>query len=248
MTKFLRALLPVLFWLFAWQLASMIVGHRLLLASPLDTLLRLSELIRTAAFWQSIFFTLFHILFGFSLALLHGVILGALAARFSWVHAWLAPPMAAMQSIPVASFIIVALIWIPSKRLSVLISFLISMPSIYAAVIEGLRAIDPKLIEMARVFRLSPVKRLLALEIPAVLPRLSTAARIAIGLSWKSGIAAEVIGIPSGSIGERLYKAKVYLETPDLFAWTLTIVLCSLACERLLALLFSQIDSALKGR
>ena len=89
---------------------------------------------------------------------------------------------------------------------------------------------------MARVFRMSPWNRLTRIELPAVLPRLSSSAGVAMGLAWKSGVAAEVIGIPAGSIGERLYKAKVYLATPELFAWTLTIVLASVLCERALRL------------
>lgn len=68
---------------------------------------------------------------------------------------------------------------------------------------------------------------------------------IAIGLCWKSGVAAEVIGMPSGSIGEKLYQAKVYLETPDLFCWTLTIVLLSVGCEKLLSLLTELVERRL---
>ena len=45
-------------------------------------------------------------------------------------------------------------------------------------------------------------------------------------------MAAEVIGLPKGSIGERLYQAKIYLDTPDLFAWTAVIILVSLVFER----------------
>jgi NitT/TauT family transport system permease protein len=99
---------------------------------------------------------------------------------------------------------------------------------------------------MAQVFRISPLNRLLAIELPAVLPRLTSAAGVAIGLAWKSGVAAEVIGIPAGSVGERLYKAKVYLATPDLFAWTLTIVLASMLCERALRFSLQKAGNALE--
>ena len=104
---------------------------------------------------------------------------------------------------------------------------------VYAGTLDGLRQIDPKLTEMARVFRMSRLNRLRCVALPAVTPSLTSALTVAMGLAWKSGVAAEVIGIPTGSIGERLYKAKVYLATPDLFAWTLTIVLISAACTRL---------------
>ncbi len=246
MPKKLRRLLPALFWVLVWQLISMAVGHRLLLASPLETLVRLTELIRTADFWLSVLFTLGHILAGFFSAVILGTIFGALSAKLDWMGELLSPLLSVIKSIPVASFVIVALIWVPSKRLSVLISFLIALPLIYAAVLDGLTHIDPKLREMAQVFRMPVLNRILSIDLPAVLPRLISSASVAIGLAWKSGVAAEVIGIPTGSIGERLYKAKVYLATPDLFAWTLTIVLASMLCERALRGLLKQAQRALE--
>lgn len=246
MPGYLRRLGCILFWLLLWQLASIAVGQKLLLASPVETVSRLLEFVQTAEFWQSILFTLAHILAGFLCAVIFGMLTGALSARFDWLSELLSPLMTAIKSVPVASFVIVALIWVPSKRLSVLISFLIAYPLIHAAVLDGLTHLDPKLIEMARVFRMPRLNRLTAIELPAVLPRFSSAAGVAMGLAWKSGVAAEVIGIPTGSVGERLYKAKVYLATPDLFAWTLTIVLTSMLCERALRLLLKKAEKALE--
>jgi NitT/TauT family transport system permease protein len=236
----------VLFWLAVWQIAAMAVGQQILLASPAETIVRWLELILTAGFWKSVLFTLGHILAGFFGAVILGALSGALSARHDWLRELLAPLLTVIKSVPVASFVIVALIWLPSRRLSVLISFLITLPLIYTAVLDGLNHIDPKLREMAQVFRMSPLNRLLAIELPAVLPRLTSAAGVAIGLAWKSGVAAEVIGIPAGSVGERLYKAKVYLATPDLFAWTLTIVLASMLCERALRLMLKRAERALE--
>ena len=231
-----RRALAAAFWLLLWQLASMSVGQPILLASPLATLARLAELAVTGAFWRSALFTMAHILGGFALASAAGILLAALAGRFSAAADLLAPLLSAMRSVPVASFVIAALIWVPSRRLSVLICFVIVLPVVYAGALDGLRQIDPKLTEMARVFRMPRLNRLRCIELPAALPSLRSALSVAIGLAWKSGVAAEVIGIPGGSIGEKLYKAKVYLATPDLFAWTLAIVLLSAGCARLLRL------------
>ena len=231
-----RRALAAAFWLLLWQLASMSVGQPILLASPLATLARLAELAVTGAFWRSALFTMAHILGGFALASVAGILLAALAGRFSAAADLLAPLLSAMRSVPVASFVIAALIWVPSRRLSVLICFVIVLPVVYAGALDGLRQIDPKLTEMARVFRMPRLNRLRCIELPAALPSLRSALSVAIGLAWKSGVAAEVIGIPGGSIGEKLYKAKVYLATPDLFAWTLAIVLLSAGCARLLRL------------
>ena len=246
LVKRCRRLWAAAFWLIVWQVAAMAVGQRLLLASPVETLLRLIQLIRTAVFWQSALFSMGHILLGFGLAVALSITFSALAARFTAVRELLSPPLAVIRSVPVASFVIVALIWIPSRRLSVLISFLIALPVLYEGVLAAISRTDPQLLEMAHVFRMSPVNRLIHLYLPAVLPHFRADAVTAMGLAWKSGVAAEVIGIPGGSIGEKLYKAKVYLATPDLFAWTLTIVLLSLLCTRALSLLLDLLQRRLE--
>ena len=228
----LRPALAALFWLAVWQALSMAVGQPILLASPVETLARLFELLPTADFWRSVLFTLGHILAGYAMAAALGAALGALAARFDPVADLLAPLLSALRSVPVASFVIAALIWVPSRRLSLLVVAVIVLPLVYAGTLDGLRQIDPALMEMARVFRMRRRDQLRCIVLPAALPSLASALSVSMGLAWKSGVAAEVIGIPTGSIGERLYKAKVYLATPDLFAWTLTIVLLSAACTR----------------
>ena len=240
----LNRLLAAVLWLLVWQFAAMTVGQRILLASPVETVARLIQLLPTAPFWRSVLYTLGHILAGFALASALGVALATLAARFAPVGDLLSPLLSAMRSVPVASFVIAALIWVPSRRLSVLIVAVIVLPVVYAGMLDGLRQIDPKLREMARVFRMSRRSRLLCVALPAVLPSLTSALSVSMGLAWKSGVAAEVIGIPTGSIGERLYKAKVYLATPDLFAWTLTIVLISAGCTRLLRRGMKRIERA----
>jgi NitT/TauT family transport system permease protein len=230
----LRLALAALFWVAVWQVVAMAVGQGILLASPVDTLARLVALVQTGDFWRSVLFTLGHILAGYALASAAGIALATLAARCAAVADLLAPLLSAMRSVPVASFVIVALIWLRARQLSVLIAFLIVLPVVYAGALAGLREIDPKLSEMARVFRMPWHRRLCAVDLPAMLPGLSSALCVAVGLAWKSGVAAEVIGIPAGTVGEKLYKAKVYLATPDLFAWTLGIVLMNALCARLL--------------
>ena len=132
-----------------------------------------------------------------------------------------------------ASFIILALILFSSRNLAVLISFLIVLPVLYTNLLSGIRAANPQLLEMARVFRVPVSRQLRGIYLPAVLPYFRSAVSLGLGLCWKSGAAAEVIGLPAGSIGEALYTAKVYFQTGDLFAWTAVIVTVSVIFERL---------------
>lgn len=231
----------VLFWFVVWQLVSMGLDSDILLVSPVRVLSRLGQLMLTAAFWKAVLFTLSRIAAGFFLAVLAGVALAAAASRFIRIRELLAPAMFAVKSVPVASFIILALIWFSSKNLSVLISFLIVLPVIYTNVQSGIRAVDRQLLEMARVFRIPKHRVARYIYLPQIMPFFYSACSVALGMSWKAGVAAEVIGIPRGSVGERLQQAKVYLDTPDLFAWTLVIVAASLFFEKLVLFLVRRI-------
>lgn len=225
----------VVFWLVVWQLASVLINRNsllTLLVSPVDVLLRLSQLMMTAAFWASIRFSLLRIAAGFLMAAALGIFLAAISAKYRWARELLTPAMLAIKTIPVASFIILALILFSSRNLAVLISFLMVLPIIYTNVLAGIQAADSELLEMGKVFRMSPWRMVRYLYIPQVMPFFRSACAIGLGLCWKSGIAAEVIGIPEGSIGEHLQQAKIYLDTPDLFAWTLVIVAVSVCFEK----------------
>lgn len=239
----------VVLWLLVWQLAAMALAAayphgRLLLASPLSALRRLGELAVTTAFWRAVGWSACRILGGFLLSCGTAAALAALAARYPRAEELLAPPVAAVKATPVASFIILALVWLNSGQLPLFIAFLMVFPTVYLNLLEGIRQTDRKLLEMARVFRVSPARRLTGIYLPQVLPYFRSAASLGLGLCWKAGIAAEVIGLPAGSMGERLYTAKIYYQTPDLFAWTAAIVAVSAAFERL----FLKLVDALAGK
>jgi NitT/TauT family transport system permease protein len=212
----------------------MLLGQEILLVSPVSVLRRLGELVVTETFWDSVGFSLLRIGIGFLLATFAGIILAALSSRFRRFREFLAPALFIIKATPVASFIILVLIWVSSRNLSVLISFLIVLPIVYTNVMDGIEATDPKLLEMGRVFDLPTSRKIRYIYLSQVLPFFRAACSVGLGMCWKSGIAAEVIGIPQGSIGEKLYEAKIYLDTPDLFAWTLTIVLLSYSFEKLI--------------
>lgn len=218
----------------------MALNQKILLVSPVQVVARLWQLLPQGEFWSAVGFSFLRITLGFLLACVVGTALGVLASRFRVVRDLCAPLMATVKSIPVASFIILVLVWVPSRNLSVVISFLMVAPIVYQNVLGGISNMDHKLTEMADVFQVPFARRLRYLYLPQVAPFFRSACAVGLGLCWKSGVAAEVIGLPDGSIGERLYEAKVYLDTPDLFAWTLVIVLVSIAFEKLFLFLLDR--------
>lgn len=223
----------LLIWLLLWQSVYLAVGQDLLLASPLDVCRRIAAFIRTFYFWKTVSASLMRILCGFLLAVFSGAFLAVLTSRFQVLYDLIALPMNMIKAAPVASFVILALIWIRGQRLSVFISFLMVLPLVWRNVHDGILAADPQLLEMAQVYCLPPKSVWRAIIIPAVLPRFLTVIRTGAGFAWKAGIAGEVIAIPNIAIGTELYHAKVYLETTDLFAWTFIVILLSILLERL---------------
>lgn len=214
-------------------LAAAVPGGGLLLASPVQAVRRLLELLPSPVFWRAVGNSSARIFGGFLLSCGLALPLAALAAGRPWLQELLAPPVAAVKATPVASFIILSLVWLDARSLSLFISALMVFPPVYLNVLEGLRGTDPKLLELARVYRIPLGRRIRGIYMPQVLPYFRSAASLALGLCWKAGAAAEVIGLPEGTIGERLYTAKIYLQTPDLFAWTAVILILAAAFERL---------------
>lgn len=227
------ALLAVVFWLTVWQAAAMAVGRDFLLATPGRVLARLGELVVTADFWQTVGTTLMRIALGFAAAVVVGAATAAAAARFRLVAVLVSPLVSTIRSVPVVSFIILVLLWADARSLATITSFLMVLPIMHASILEGIRARDRRLLEAVAVFDVPALRRIRAVDVPAVLPFFAAACRIGMGLAWKSGVAAELIGVSEGSIGERLYQAKIFLESADLFAWTVVIVVLSMACEAL---------------
>ena len=244
---FFRRMMAVGCWLAVWQAAAMAIGQEVFLVSPVQALRCLLRLLPQADFWHRVGFSAGRILLGFGLGVVCSAALAVAAEICPAAEVLIAPVLQLVKATPVASFIILALVWVRGSSLSVLISFLMVLPVLYGAVRTGIRAADPQLLEMAKVFRLPLGRRLRAVWLPAVLPAFRQGCSVALGSCWKSGVAAEVIGLPNGSIGDAIYRAKITLSTGELFAWTFVIILLSAAFEKLFLRALDAVSRALIG-
>ncbi len=230
--KIFRKVLVLGFWLILWQILSVIISEEILLVSPLSALKKLLELIVTKGYWVSIFSSLWKISLGLLLSVLVGGVLAILSFRFSLFKEVVNPAISFLRSIPVASFVIFLLVWINSSYLSIYIGFFMGMPIIFENVYIGILSVDKNLLEMAESFKIGFEKRFKYIYIIKVMPHLQSGIMTASGLIFKAGIAAEIIGMQRNSIGENLYNAKIYLNMPELFAWTITILALSMVFEK----------------
>ena len=240
--KYLNNAFIIIFWLIVWQIAAMAVNQAILLPKPVMVGKTLLRFLGESEFWLAITHSLLKIMLGFFLAMILGSGLAFLGAKFSFVHQLIYPILSIIKATPVASFIILALIWINSASLSTFIAFLMVLPMFYANIYQGLKNVDVKLLEVAKVFGLNQRRTFREVYLPSLKPYLISTCTIGLGFAWKSGVAAEVIGLPAKTIGNQLYYAKVYLQTDELFAWTAAIIVLSIFLEKLLLKILKKLE------
>lgn len=232
--KILQTALIALIYLAIWEAVSLLVGKELLLPSPLSTLSRLAVLLTQGETWFYAGLTLLRIMTGYAVGVLLGVLLAVLTARSAFAEALLSPLRAIVKASPVTSFILLALLWLSSDMVPLVISVLMVVPMVWTATAEAILQTDPRLVEMGRLYGLTRWQIVKKIYVPSVLPQFLAACTTSLGFAWKSGVAAEIIALPRQSIGYMLYQSKLRIETPDLFAWTLLIVALSMLLEWLL--------------
>lgn len=244
--KGFRILLPLAFWLLIWSLLARWVdvtaemGNALLLPGPGMVLGTLLDLAGEPTFWGTALLSLGRMFGGIAAGALAGVLLAVVTAASRVLDLICSPAVKVVRAVPVASFILLILLWTERDLVPVIISALMVLPVIWAAVRQGIDSVDRQLLELAAVYRFDRWKTLRLVWLPAVRSAFTTGLATAMGLAWKAGVAAEVLCQPKMAIGTQIFRAKQLLETARLFAWTIVVILLSLAMETLIRLLLRR--------
>ena len=240
--KITAVLLALLFW----QIVAMILNRLFLLSSPVEVVKALFELGGKNVFWMGLGKSIFKILLGFLAGGGVGIFLAGLSYRFKLFEIYISPYIMVIRSVPVASFVIIILIWLGSEALSVLVCFFMVMPIFYANTLEGLKSVDVKMLQMAKIYELGKKAKLIYIYLPGLESFLISSSVASMGIAFKSGIAAEVIGRSKNTLGFFLFDAKIYLETSKVFAITLIVILCSAIFERLIIFIMKRFFGLIK--
>lgn len=227
----------IIVWIAIWHIAAIYIDKELFLPTPGKVFTVLyKDLLPSKEFYASLWNSLFHICKGFFIGGIIGILLAILASTNSIFKTLLWFPIKVIKSVPVASFVILVLLWLDASDLSVFIPAMIVLPTLYINTLTGIEQTNDKLLDMATLFRVPFLKRIMYIYIPNTIPYILSASSLAMGMAWKAGVAAEIIGLAKNTIGNELYKTKIYLMTPELFAWTIVIVLLSIFCEGIIKL------------
>ena len=228
-----RILLPLAVWILVWLTASMIVNKTLLIPGPWEVLVSLKNLASTALFWKTAGMTLLRIIIGTAVGTVAGCLLAVLTKVSEIADTVISPAIRLVRATPVASFIILLLLWVAKSRVPAVVSCLVVIPIVWENVCAGIGSTDPLLLEMAGAYRFGKFKTWRYIYLSAVRPYLLSGVSNALGLAWKSGVAAEVLCAPKAAIGTQIYNSKLYLETAELFAWTIVVIILSMIFEKI---------------
>ena len=232
--KFFMKIGVFVFWILIWQGLSDIVDLEILLPSPGAVFSVLIKLVIEIEFWQSIAFSLIRIVIGFSVAVILGIVLAIITGFVPYAYEMFSPVLNIIKASPVASFIILLFLWFKSTYIPVITSFIMVLPMVWSNIYQSIKNTDPKMLEMGEMFGFSMVKMLKFIYLPECAKNFKSMLMVGVGFAWKAGIAAEVICNPNLSIGSNIYKSKIYMETPELFAWTAVVIVLSITVEKLL--------------
>ena len=222
------------FWLAAWMLVVALVAQPLILPGPGAVVVALLRLVCDAGTWAILAGSGARILGGLALAAVCGGVLAGVSSRSRAFARLVAPALSFVKATPVACVVVLLLIWLGSARVSIAAVFLMALPGVYFSLTEGLAQVNGSLEQMFRLHGVRSWRLFCAHTWREVLPFVLSCARAVIGMGWKAGVAAELIGMALGTVGERIYQAKLLIETADLLAWTVLVVAASWACERVL--------------
>ena len=234
MTERVKAGAVAAFWLVAWMLVAALVAQPLILPGPGAVVMALLRLMCDAGTWAILVGSGARILGGLALAAVCGGVLAGVSARSRAFARLVAPALSFVKATPVACVVVLLLIWLGSAHVSIAAVFLMALPGVYFSLAEGLAQVNKPLEQTFRLHGVRGWRLFCAHTWREVLPFVLSCARAVIGMGWKAGVAAELIGMAVGTVGEHIYQAKLLIETADLLAWTVLVVVASWVCERVL--------------
>lgn len=226
-----------LIWLIIWQLIAMAVGQELLFPTPIAVILRLFELLLSADFYKTVAYSILRVLIGMIIGTLIGAAGGMLTAASPLARDFFAPLLAIVKSTPVASFIFLIFLWVNRDATPLIIAAMMVSPVVWTNVETGFLSTDRSLLEMAKAYKMSLAQKIRHVYLPSISPYFFSALKASLGMSWKAGIAAEALLLPLISIGKMIAESKINMETVDLFAWTVVVIVLSVIIEKLMVLL-----------
>jgi NitT/TauT family transport system permease protein len=229
--------------LLLWQMAAVLLDS-VLFPPPLAVLQRAAALYGSGEIYPDILASLRRILSGFALGSALGVTIGLVMGNFVSAQRVLEPFTELMRFVPSVAMITIAVIWFGIGETSKI--FLIMHTTMFIVIINtaaGVRSITPNKLRAAQCLGASKRQIFFHVSIPATLPFILTGMRLAMGNSFTTVVAAEMIAADNG-LGQMLWNGRLYMLIDDIFVALMTLAALGFVTDRL----FRRVIHALSGR
>lgn len=233
-TSIKPALLSILLLVLLWEVSARLVDKPALFPTLTGLAGGLLELLQSSAFYLALWHTLLRGVIGFILAFMMALGLSAIALHHPFWKSFFHPLVVIIRSVPVISIVLIALLWLSPPHLPAFIALFTMFPVLYQSMLSGLEHTDPKLVEMARVYRKSGLGRFQLIYLPSARKLILSGVATAMGFGWRAVIIGEVLSGPLHGIGTGMKRAQSYIDMTELLSWTILAVLISFAFESLL--------------
>ncbi len=240
MKKSIFTILSITILILAWQLLTMLVRLPDLVPSIPHLFSTLVALFASGSFYQSVMATVLRGTIGMSISLMAAMGVSLLFYKCEWIYELFRPLLAIMRSIPVISFILLALIFLNAESIPLIIAFLTMFPLLTENLTKGIRGQRKEFSIMARQFRIGRWNKLAQVVYPQLKPFLYSGLASASGFGWRAIIMGEVLAQCSPGIGGEMKQAQVFIAVPELIAWTIIAILISYLFDRGISWLAKQ--------
>ena len=238
-----KIILPIVVWIAVWQIASMAVDFSFLLPDVAETAKSLWKILLSGNTYKVLLLTLKRVFLSLLFGTVVGGILAIASAKFEIVRVFISPAISVMKSTPVAVIAVLLYSLFSGNAAPIIVALLMIMPVIWQNLVDGYNSIDKNLWEVCDAYEFSFKKRLKILILPALTKYFVPAFITSVGLSWKAVISAEILVHTIDSVGDMIFESKYRLDTAAVFAWTVIIIVMSMALEKLTKFLLRRFKS-----
>lgn len=234
--KHYPGIISVIAMLLIWKLLALYFNSALIVPHPERTLITMLRLFTDVDFLGIAGSTILRGTAGFIISALLGILIGIVSGIRPRFYAFFRPVLVTIRSVPVIALALLALIWFRPGFVPVFIAMLTMFPFICTNVIDGIRSVDPGIVEMAKFYRVNHSRIIREVHIPAIMPFIISGASSALGIGWRAIIIGEVLSQPDYGIGTMMHAQQIYLNVDAVIAWTIIAVLISYIFEKLIRL------------
>lgn len=227
--------------LLIWCFFSKIINASLILPPPSVVIKSFFNIVVKAIFWKNFTATILRVFISFLISVFLGTIIGFLCGLSEFTRKYFELPLTIIRTTPVIAIILVAYFWFKSDFVPIFVTVLMTLPIMITSITTGFMNADKKLLQMSKVFNYSKKEEIKYIKIPCCISYFFSGAVSCFGLSWKVVAAGEVICLPKFAIGTLLQKSQIHLETSEVIAQTLILVIVSFLIEKIFSLIVKKV-------